>query len=76
VAACSPSHYASSDDDGAAGGETVRRCLACDVSCSNCTGPTSAQCTSCRHFTLYDDFTNRHMPDATVRFYARQQELL
>jgi len=57
VAICSPSHFAT--DDG--------RCLPCDVSCSNCTGSTSAHCTSCRHFTLYDDFANRHEPGATVR---------
>lgn len=56
VSKCSPSHYAT--DDG--------RCMPCDISCSNCTGPTPADCTSCRHYTLYDDFLNRHSPGADV----------
>jgi len=57
VAACSPSHYAADD----------RRCLQCDVTCSNCTGPSASDCTSCRQFTVFDDFPNRHLPGATVR---------
>ena len=57
VRLCSQSHYATDDS----------RCLPCDISCSNCTGPTSAHCSFCRQYTLFDDYPNRHSFGATVR---------
>ena len=62
VPACSPSHYPA-----AGTADSTGTCLACDTTCSNCTGPTAADCLSCRHYTVFDDFVNRHLPAATVR---------
>lgn len=33
---------------------TVGNCLACDIQCAGCTGPSDLECTSCENFSIYN----------------------